>query len=106
MGPITHRFSENQTRTYENLTVLLARALPSEFRRNGRPLFHVSRWKAVEFFLLHTGTLILRNVLSSENYEHFLFLHAAITIIAILSSNNEQKLLAKQFLVYFFKQFS
>ena len=67
-GPIPHRFSENQTRTFDNLTFLLARALQSEFHRKGRPLSQVSRWKAVEFrvFLLYTGALILRNILSSE----------------------------------------
>ena len=107
-GPIPHRFSENQTRTFDNLTFLLARALPSEVHRKGRPLSQVSRWKAVEFrvFLLYTGPLILRNILSSEKYEHFLFLHVAIRILATPSSKDEQKSSAKQFLVYFSKQFS
>ena len=50
--------------------------------------------------------MILRNILSSEKYEHFLFLHVAIRILATPSSKDEQKSLAKQFLVYFSKQFS
>ena len=73
LGYIPHRFSEHQTRTFDSLTALLARALPSDFHRKGRPLAQISRWKAVEFrvFLLYTGPLILKKVLSPEKYQHF-----------------------------------
>ena len=72
LGYIPHRFSEHQTRTFDSLTALLARALPSDFHRKGRPLAQISRWKAVEFrvFLLYTGPLILKKVLSPEKYQH------------------------------------
>ncbi len=70
MGSIPHRFSEHQTRTFDSLTALLARALPLDFHRKGRPLAQISRWKAVEFrvFLLYTGPLILKKILSPEKW--------------------------------------
>jgi hypothetical protein len=98
MGSIPHRFSEHQTRTFDSLTALLARALPLDFHRKGRPLAQISRWKAVEFrvFLLYTGPLILKKILSPEKYQHFLFFHVAIRILATPSSTAEQKCFAKQ----------
>ena len=50
--------------------------LPREFARQPRSLDYLSRWKATEFreFLLYTGIIVLKKVLSDEMYGHFLAL--------------------------------
>lgn len=57
--------------------------MPSEFARQPRGLEELDRWKATEFwqFLLYTGPVVLKNVLSSERYYHFLSLTVAISIM-------------------------
>ncbi|XP_075147430.1 uncharacterized protein LOC142221570 [Haematobia irritans] len=54
-----------------------------EFQRKPRSLRDLERWKATELrqFLLYTGPFILRNVLSSERYNHFLKLSLALRIL-------------------------
>lgn len=53
----------------------------------------IDRWKATEFreFLLYTGPVVLRSVVSEEFYGHFLILHVAMSILAslVLSVNKE-----------------
>ena len=47
--------------------------IPKEFCRKPRDLKEMERFKATEFrqFLLYTGPVALRDVLSQERYEHF-----------------------------------
>lgn len=61
--------------------------VPLEFQRKPRALEFYKQWKGTEFrqFLLYSGPVVLKNVLSDEVYNHFMTLHVAITI---LSSNN------------------
>lgn len=61
--------------------------VPLEFQRKPRALECFKQWKGTEFrqFLLYSGPVVLKNVLSNEIYNHFMTLHVAITI---LSSNN------------------
>jgi len=61
--------------------------VPLEFQRKPRALEFYKQWKGTEFrqFLLYSGPVALKNVLSDEVYNHFMTLHVAITI---LSSNN------------------
>jgi hypothetical protein len=78
-----------------------------EFQRKGRSLDEIEDWKAVEFrtFLLYSGPIVLKGVLSEEQYEHFLYFHTAIRILCSSSSTEEQITYAKQCLKYFSFQF-
>ncbi|XP_077516781.1 uncharacterized protein LOC144127763 [Amblyomma americanum] len=84
-GPLPYRLSAQQR------SILSARleetSLPSEFARQPRTLEELDRWKAVEFrsFLLYTGPVLLRDLLKSDRYKHFLCLHVAVRIL--LSDN-------------------
>lgn len=74
----------------ENLSghlVSLMRQIPCEFNRKSRALAEYKRWKATEFrqFLLYTGPVVLKHVLSNDMYLNFLTLHIAVTIL----SNNK-----------------
>ena len=66
--------------------------MPREFARQPRSLFDVERWKATEFrqFLLYTGPMILRKVLTRDMYEHFLSFSVAISIL--LESREEKRI--------------
>lgn len=66
-------------------------SLPSEFVRQPRSLLEVDRWKATEFrtFLLYTGPVVLKGVVSWEYYEHFCSLSLAMNIL--LEENDDKR---------------
>lgn len=57
--------------------------IPIEFARKPRGLYDVDKWKATEFrqFLLYTGIVIMKLILSPMLYNHFLCLSVAIRIL-------------------------
>ena len=57
--------------------------MPGEFVRQPRSLKDLDRWKATEFrqFLLYSGPVVLRNILSNDAYQHFLALSITLTIL-------------------------
>ena len=57
--------------------------LPAEFARQPRSLQELDRYKATEFrqLLLYTGPVVLKGVISSAMYEHFLHLSVAMSIL-------------------------
>uniref|UniRef100_A0A1Y1MBE4 DUF4218 domain-containing protein n=1 Tax=Photinus pyralis TaxID=7054 RepID=A0A1Y1MBE4_PHOPY len=57
---------------------------PCEFARKPRSLYEVNRFKATEYrqFLLYTGPVILRSILSLDMYTNFLSLHIATLILS------------------------
>lgn len=58
--------------------------MPSEFGRRPRALDERLRWKAIELrqFLLYTGPVVLREVLTTEVYQSFMLLSVSIHILA------------------------
>lgn len=60
---------------------------PSDFGRRLRSLVACSKYKATEFrqFLLYVGPVVTYGILDQQVYIHFLFLHAAIRILASTS---------------------
>ena len=79
--------------------------LSSEFARQPRSLQYLDRWKATEFrtFLLYTGLVVLKNVVSSAAYKHFLSLSIAVRILCCSSRSFRQKYInfAERLLRYF-----
>lgn len=57
--------------------------IPTEFNRKPRNLNEVKRWKATEFrqFLLYTGPVVLKSIISHDRYINFLSLHIATFIL-------------------------
>jgi hypothetical protein len=62
----------------------LRHCLPREFVRRPRSLSELDRWKATEFrsFLLYTGPVVLKGVLSDTVYSHFMLSSSAISLLA------------------------
>ncbi|KAI7810644.1 hypothetical protein IRJ41_004681 [Triplophysa rosa] len=65
--------------------------MPAEFARQPRSLTELDRWKATELrqFLLYTGPLVLQDVLSQEQYYHFLSLTIGMSIL--LDENDSRR---------------
>lgn len=57
--------------------------IPSEFQRKTLDLSDLSHWKATQFrcFLLYVGGLVLKNILPSGKYKHFMLLYCASRIL-------------------------
>lgn len=83
--------------------------MPKEFSRRPRSLSEVAYWKATEFrqFLLYTGPIVLKTVLNTDVYTHFLTLHVAVSILIsptlIVNKNNIDY--AKKLLQHFVQSF-
>ena len=106
-GPRCCKLSSQQIAQISSRLLLLKGAMPSEFARQPRALDEVDRWKATEFrqFLLYTGPIVLRNIVSKELYKHFLALSVAISIMLDTSKERRNAYLdyAEQLLAFFVK---
>lgn len=62
--------------------------MPRDFTRQPRSMYDMDKWKATEYrqFVLYTGPLVLRSVVSEKLYNHFLCLTVALSIL--LESND------------------
>ncbi|XP_063061794.1 uncharacterized protein si:dkey-242h9.3 isoform X6 [Engraulis encrasicolus] len=82
-GPKICRLSARQKDAVSQKQIGLRGKMPSEFARQPRGLQEMDRWKATEFrqFLLYTGPVVLKSVMSPERYKHFLSLSVAMSIL-------------------------
>jgi len=90
-GPVDCRLSYRQMHEISGVLVSFSGKVPSEFARQPRSLHELERWKATEFrqFLLYTGPVVLRKVVSKKVYNHFLSLTVGISIL--LDSNDHKR---------------
>lgn len=105
-GPLKVRLNGKKINDISRSLVGLKIYIPSEFSRKPRIIQDVSRWKATELrqFLLYTGPVVLKNVLSEECYDNFMSLN--IAMIILLSKNQSNKIeYANKLLHYFVKSF-
>lgn len=104
-GPRECRLSQGQINQISESLLSLRGKLPSDFARQPRSLSELDRWKATELrqFLLYTGMLVLKGVLPSLQYEHFLTLVVAMRILVDGNTERRTKYLdyAKQLLIFF-----
>ena len=89
-GPVKCRLSNGLISQISDSLLLLENEIPINFARQPRSFTELDRWKATELrqFLLYTGLVILRDVLSKPQYEHFLTLSIAVRI---LCTEDEEK---------------
>lgn len=105
-GNPPRKLSYNQISNISKSLVDLKCNITTEFNRKPRSLNEVKRWKATEFrqFLLYTGPIVLKSVISHDRYVNFLSLHVATSI---LCNANSKKYInyAKSLMKYFVKTF-
>ena len=91
---LSHR---NKMQISDNL-LALRKNIPSDFVRRPRSLLELDRWEATEFrqFLLYTGLVALRDVLSPELYKHFLTLSVAVSILLTPSKKKRNSMLSAE----------
>ena len=86
---IAGELSTEEKTTFDDRLAEFNNRCSSEFARRGRPLRDLNRWKAVEFryFLLYAGPIVLKGLISEEQYNNFLLLHTAISLLVSPSLN-------------------
>uniref|UniRef100_A0A1Y1L962 DUF4806 domain-containing protein n=1 Tax=Photinus pyralis TaxID=7054 RepID=A0A1Y1L962_PHOPY len=84
---------------------VLKKYICSEFCRKPRTLDELDRWKATEFrqILLYTGPVIFKEILTVDQYNHFLSFSIAIRIFC--SNKQNLYLYAHKLLTYFVQNF-
>lgn len=106
-GPRQCRLSGQQLDILSGKLSALNGKMPREFARQPRSLYYLDRWKATELrqFLLYTGPLVLRSVVSNQVYKHFLSLTVAMSILLESDEDfrNEHLSYARELLKYFVK---
>jgi len=77
---------------FDDLIELLGEYLSSEFNRKGKSSKKLNRWKATEFrtFFLYTGLIILKEVLSEDEYNNFLYFFVSMRLLLSPSPTKRQ----------------
>uniref|UniRef100_A0A1Y1KH95 Transposase domain-containing protein n=1 Tax=Photinus pyralis TaxID=7054 RepID=A0A1Y1KH95_PHOPY len=88
-GKRPYKLSANTISILENRIASIKQYIPSEFNRKPRPIKLFKRWKATELrlFCLYTGPVLLYNLLTTEQYQHFLKLHYSVFSLSTKSTN-------------------
>jgi len=83
LGKQPYKLSYRQVESISSKIKNLNKYIPIEFPRKGRSLEECPRFKATEFklMLLYTGLVIFKQILSKNNFYHFLTLHVATIIM-------------------------
>ena len=95
-GPYACRLSHLQISEVMNLLTILNGKMPSEFSRQPQTVIEWKQWVATECqqFLLYTGCMVLKSIVSEGVYTHFLKLSVAFHILLDSSAGNRaQKML-------------
>ena len=100
-----NKFNVAQRHELSRRMELLKKQIPYEFQRKPRSTNCIGKWKATElrFFLLYCGPVVLKDVLLSKLYKHFLLLHVSCRILCSEKYCKKYRIAAKQYLVTFFQ---
>lgn len=84
VGPLCVRLGGKAVSHLSHKLLALSSYFPCEFSRKPRSVAEVLRWKATELrqFLLYTGPVVLRDILSDTLYQHFMLLSVGVSILA------------------------
>lgn len=76
------KWTKRDIREINQLICECSRQMPTDMHRSLRTLDYWKYWKGTEFrtFLMYSGIVILKDVLQSEEYEHYLTLCCAVRI--------------------------
>lgn len=79
------RFSTDERAKINKRITKLRSFIPSDFQRKMRTLDSLEYFKATEFrqFIIYLGPFVLKNILATEYYEHFLYLHYAVYTLSM-----------------------
>jgi len=102
-GPLTLCLGTACINQISNKLVHLIPYIPRKFARKPRALNEIMRWKATELrqFMLYTGPIVLKNVLSNSLYQNFLLFSVAMTTLVSQQLCGQLCFYAKQLLVVF-----
>ncbi|XP_049316952.1 uncharacterized protein LOC125779722 [Bactrocera dorsalis] len=103
-GPnVGYQLTKQQKNMLSKTLISYIPYIPSEFARKPRNLDEIARWKAIEFrqFVLYTGIVALKDIVSDGIYYHFSLLHCAYALLSSQKTyqNNLEEI--KQMLNYF-----
>lgn len=92
------------TKSIDNLNKKMSSYImyyPDEFQRKPRRMDHYKMWKATEFrdFLLYTGPIALKGVITNSAYKHFMALSTAARIL-VSSEHSKYNKAAEDLLKY------
>lgn len=105
-GPLHVRLNSRKINELSLSLTSMNLNIASDFSRKSRTMNEIHRWKATEFrlFLLYTGPIVLKKILSDECYINFMALN--ISMIVLLSPDHSSLIpYAKYLLDYFVKTF-
>lgn len=106
-GPLACRLSGFQVKMLSEKLLKIRTSVPVEFARRPRSLKEVDRWKASEFrqFLLYTGPVLLKDLLHTAVYQHFLLLFVGVFILSNKALLEEYTEYGNEALVLFVQHF-
>ena len=106
-GPRSTKLSQCQIAVVSDKLVSLQSHIPRDFARKPRTLREYKTWKATELrqFLLYSGPVVLRGILPTTLYEHFLALSVAIRILLTQELLGHYLQYAQDLLKYFVGSF-
>jgi len=106
-SPLSVRLQNIKVQNISSHLLSLKPNMTYDFSRTPRSLTEILRWKATEYrlFLLYTGPIVLKNVISEPCYTHFICLHVCFRIL--LTPNIDINLInfTEQLLKYFVNKF-
>lgn len=106
-GPKDLRLRADLIKRASDDLVATGHSISSEFARLARELAVIDKWKATECrqFLLYTGPVILKSILTDDYYTHFLALSVAIRILSDSYLNDNFNDYADSLLRWFVTQY-
>lgn len=101
------RLKPHEIQSINDRLLVVKKFTPCEFSRRPRSLKELDYWKATELrqFLLYTGPVVLKHIISPQLYEHFLCLSVAVRLLLSELTYKKYNAYADELLVYFVQCF-
>jgi len=106
--PLRTRLPNWKIKQISSSLIHLKLYIPNDFARKPREIEFINRWKATELrqFLLYTGPIVLKKVISKNVFDNFMALSIAMTLL-LRPDKMHDKIInyAENLLIYFVKTF-